>query len=106
MIDIFLEQAERQAINTTIQGTAADIVKKSTILVEQKFEETFSDNKRRPKLVLQLHDELLYEVPAKQLTITAEILKTVLEESVQLAVPFPVKLKCGPSWGELTELTT
>lgn len=57
----------------------------------------------KPKLVLHLHDELLYEVPVKHLTNVAKIVKKCMEESVNLSIPLPVKLKTGPSWGQLKE---
>lgn len=100
----FLGHAERQAINTTIQGSAADIAKKAMIVIESNIQEKFKSSKNRPKLVLHLHDELLYEVPSKYLSAAAKILKKSMEECVNLSIPFPVKLKSGPSWGEMVEL--
>lgn len=94
-----LEQAERQAVNTTIQGSAADIAKNAMILIEKNIDMF----KKRPKLVLQLHDELIYDVPIKHQNNFARILKNCMENSVKLSVPFPVKLKAGLSWGTLEE---
>lgn len=99
------KQAERQAVNTTVQGSAADIAKKAMVLIERNIEEKFRMSRKKPKLVLHLHDELLYEVPSKYLMVTAKILKKNMEQSVGLSVPFPVKLKTGPSWGEMKELS-
>nr|CAI5843934.1 unnamed protein product [Callosobruchus analis] len=103
-------QAERQAVNSVVQGSAADIAKKAMITVQREFQKAFRSSKAAggiPKLVLQLHDELLYEVPAtdKHLRQAASILKTGMERSVRLSVPFPVKLKTGPNWAELVEYT-
>ncbi|RZC40268.1 DNA polymerase theta, partial [Asbolus verrucosus] len=92
-------QAERQAVNTTIQGSAADVVKNTMVELEKKC----SSMKELPNLVLHLHDELLYEVPKNSLKAFALTLKKTMEESVKLSIPFPVKLKSGPSWGQLTE---
>lgn len=95
-------QAERQAINTMIQGSAADIAKNAMVLVERNFaNETI---KPVPRLVLHLHDELLYEVPSVHVRKAALILKRAMEQSVKLSISFPVKLKSGLSWGEMVEL--
>ncbi|XP_034941066.1 DNA polymerase theta [Chelonus insularis] len=116
-------QAERQAINTKIQGSAADIAKKAMILVDEKIRAAFEgmpmvlpDEPLKRKLrrsqdflprgaylVLQLHDELLYEVNATDLNLVARIVKESMEQAHPLSVPLPVKIKSGPAWGDLTE---
>lgn len=98
----FLEQAERQAINTTIQGSAADIAKNAMVVINAKIKENNLFGK--VKLVLQLHDELIYEVSLRYKENFAKILKDSMENSVQLSIPFPVKLKSGDSWGTLKEV--
>lgn len=55
-------------------------------------------------LVLHLHDELLYEVRTADMKNFVRFLKQTMEESINLSIPFPVKVKAGPSWGELSEL--
>ncbi|KAF5305477.1 hypothetical protein FQA39_LY01568 [Lamprigera yunnana] len=97
-------QAERQAVNTTIQGSAADLTKLAMTVIESRFHTKYRRTKNLPKLVLHLHDELLYEVHGKYLLKTAKILKQAMEESVRLSIPFPVKLKSGESWGTMKEL--
>lgn len=101
---MFLDQAERQAVNSTIQGSAADIAKKAMIIVERNIQEKFKASKKRPKLVLHLHDELIYEVPSKYLPTFVRILRRSMETCISLSVPFPVKMKSGPSWGDLKEI--
>lgn len=98
-----LGQAERQAVNTVIQGSAADIAKVAMINSERELQEVFFKTKHKPKLVLHLHDELIYEVPKKYTRKVAKIIKKNMENSVQLSVPFPVKVKTGISWGEMKE---
>lgn len=95
----FIEQAERQAVNTYIQGSAADIAKNAMVAINSNIQKS----KFVAKLVLQLHDELIYEVPLKYKTEFAKILKNSMENSVELSIPFPVKLKSGSSWGALEE---
>lgn len=90
-------------MNTTIQGSAADIAKKAMVVISRRLNDAYQTTPLKPKLVLHLHDELLYEVPSKQLMNVAKIVKKCMEESVNLSIPFPVKLKTGPSWGQLKE---
>lgn len=99
----FVGQAERQAVNTTIQGSAADIAKRAMTIIADRFSKIFRHVPKKPQLVLHLHDELLYEVPSECLELAADILKESMETSVNLSVPFPVKLKSGLSWGTLEE---
>ncbi|KAL0124938.1 hypothetical protein PUN28_006657 [Cardiocondyla obscurior] len=114
-------QAERQAVNTKVQGSAADIVKKAMIGVESKLRSYFPDatmifpdvhTTRRLRsnlqqkggyLVLQLHDELLYEVCVADLKEVAIIIKESMENVCQLTVPLPVKIRVGPAWGDLSD---
>lgn len=95
-----LGQAERQAVNTTIQGSAADLVKRTMIAIDEKC--PFKTD--QVNLVLHLHDELLYEVSTPIMKNFAHFLRQTMEEIINLSIPFPVKVKAGPSWGELTEL--
>lgn len=105
----YIGQAERQAVNTTIQGSAADIAKNAMVLVEDQLQSFYSNNLNsievKTSLVLHLHDELLYEVPYDDLGPISQILKGTMENSVKLSIPFPVKLKTGCSWGELEEFS-
>lgn len=99
-----LDQARRQAVNTTVQGSAADIAKAAMVEIDRQFSSKFELHKDKPKLVLHLHDELLYEVPVKYLTEAARIIKGSMEGAVHLTIPFPVKVKSGMSWGCLEEM--
>lgn len=103
MNKLFAGQAERQAVNTIIQGSAADIAKAAMVNVERELQGIFSKTKFKPKLVLHLHDELIYEVPLKYLRKVSQVVKKNMENSVKLSVPFPVKLKSGNSWGDMKE---
>lgn len=116
-------QAERQAINTKVQGSASDITKKAMVLIDERMRNEFIDmpmvlldlpvkrKLRRSKdtlprggyLVLQLHDELIYEVNENDLPCVAKIIKESMENCCELSVPLPVKVKTGPAWGELKE---
>ncbi|XP_011556029.3 DNA polymerase theta [Plutella xylostella] len=94
--------AERQAVNTTIQGSAADIAKAAMCEIDNRTDGL--DDHNKPRLILQMHDELIYEVPEANKHNFVSILKHVMENTVRLNVPLPVKVKTGPSWGSLTDL--
>ncbi|XP_038223195.1 DNA polymerase theta-like [Zerene cesonia] len=91
--------AERQAVNTTVQGSAADIAKAAMCAIDNR---TYGDIK--PHLVLQMHDELIYEVVEYKKNDFINILKDVMETTVRLNVPLPVKVKSGYTWGALEEI--
>ncbi|XP_073323446.1 DNA polymerase theta [Pagrus major] len=116
--------AERQAVNTTVQGSAADIVKFATVNIQKRLRKTYpaaplshqhthsAGNQRRartPQLrgayfVLQLHDELIYETTEEDLIQVAQIVKREMESAVKLYVKLKAKVKVGPSWGNLQDL--
>lgn len=90
--------AERIAINTPIQGSAADIVKKAMIDVSDELKKT----KSSAKLLLQVHDELILECPDNQEEIdkTILLLKNKMENTVKLDIPLKVSIEYGKNWGE------
>lgn len=90
-------QAERIALNTLIQGSAADVVKTAMLNVDQMIKESHSN----ARLLLQIHDELLFEVPEDEATHFSEQLKTKMEAAVSLAVPLRASVEIGRSWGEI-----
>lgn len=85
------EFAERTAINTPIQGTAADIIKLATIAATQRI----SEQGLGAKLLLQIHDELVFEVPASEIEKTAAVVKEAMEGVMQLDVPLVVNTVVG-----------
>ncbi|XP_065814972.1 DNA polymerase theta isoform X1 [Labrus bergylta] len=113
--------AERQAVNTTVQGSAADIVKLATVNIQKRLRNTYpaaplshqhtsSANivrRSRPRgafFVLQLHDELIYETTEEDLIQVAQIVKREMETAVKLYVKLKAKVKVGPSWGNLQDI--
>ena len=90
--------AERMAINTPVQGSAADIVKKAMIEVDSALKEMNNG----AKLLLQVHDELILECPDEQKTIeeTIALVKDKMENAVKLNVPLRVSIEHGKNWGE------
>ncbi len=95
-------QLERAAINTPIQGSAADLIKKSMIEVEEKIGLAKSlEEKNKVRLLLQVHDELIFELPDKEMVEITEQIKNIMENVIELKVPLVVDRKKGPSWGEM-----
>jgi DNA polymerase-1 len=94
---IVRQEAERSAINTPLQGTAADIIKKAMLEIESGLQGAGLSG----QMLLQLHDELLFEVPQTELPDTARLARRVMEGVVQLKVPLIVDLRVGHNWGEM-----
>lgn len=86
--------AERIARNTPIQGSAADIIKIAMIKVYN----TLKEQGLKTKLILQVHDELILNVPVEELEIVKPILKSCMEEAYTLSVPLKVDMNTGDSW--------
>ncbi|MFH1170373.1 MAG: DNA polymerase [Candidatus Vogelbacteria bacterium] len=92
--------AERMALNAPLQGTAADIVKLAIIRVDERLKkEKLVD---RAHLLLQVHDELLYEIVEKEADQIIPLIKQAMENIVTDPIPFTVKVETGPTWGEMT----
>lgn len=88
---------ERAAINSPIQGTASDIIKLAMI----KIWDNLKTRKLRTKMLLQIHDELLFEVPLEELEYVKELIKEQMEHVVELDVPLVVNISTGKNWAEL-----
>ena len=88
--------SERVAMNAPIQGTAADIIKKAMVLVDQRLQE----KQCKSRIVLQIHDELLLEVEKEELETVKEILVSAMENVVSLPVPLIVEATVGNNWDE------
>jgi DNA polymerase-1 len=87
-------QAERLAVNTVIQGSAADLIKIAMIAIQGRI-----DAEKLPvRMILQVHDELVFELPAAQAQKHAEWIRREMSEAIKLDVPLKVDVNCGPSW--------
>ncbi len=87
--------AERQAINAPLQGGAADVIKRAMIILPAALQTA----KLSARLILQVHDELLFEAPEEEAQATAEIAKVVMQNAVSLSVPLTVETGIGSNWG-------
>ncbi len=91
--------AQRAAINTIVQGGSADIIKKAMI-------DVFTAYRNSPvQMTMQVHDELLFELPQDMLVQTAEHIKSLMQNTVKLRVPLLVTAKAGRNWYELEKLS-
>ena len=88
--------AQRVAVNTPIQGTAADIVKKAMISVYTMLKQKFPES----RMLLQVHDEIIAECPENQAKEVADAIKECMENVVKLSVPLRVSVEVGKRWGE------
>jgi DNA polymerase-1 len=94
------QQAERMAINAPVQGTAADIIKIAMINLDREIRE----RGLKSKMLLQVHDELLFEVPASELKEMASLVCRTMEGAVELSVPIKVEMKYGKNWGDMQSI--
>lgn len=86
--------AERTALNTPIQGTAADIIKTAMVRVHREL----AARGLQSRLLLQVHDELILEVPEDELAAARDLVVAAMEGAADLAVPLRVDVKAGPNW--------
>lgn len=91
--------AERMAVNTPLQGTAADMIKVAMIEVEKMIKKEYSEEEI--KMILQVHDELLFEVKSDKVLEVTEKIKKIMSEIIKLKVPLVVDASVGGNWGEL-----
>jgi DNA polymerase-1 len=89
-------EAERMAINTPIQGTAADLIKMAMINIYQRLNQECS----RSKMLLQVHDELVFEIPEEELDTVVLMIKDKMEGVYALRVPLKVDINIGKNWEE------
>jgi DNA polymerase-1 len=101
--------AERQAVNSVIQGTASDLIKYAMANVDRALCQRWPAHLPAPRLVMQIHDELIYEVSATDpgcLTELTALLHTAMEEEVvnklRLGVPLVVNVHSGEEWGNIS----
>lgn len=92
--------ASRMAMNSPIQGSAADIIKLAMLRVDEALRKAGL----RAELLLQVHDELVLEVPEEELYSTAEVVRHEMENVMQLKVPLVVDVKAGPNWRDCAPL--
>jgi len=88
--------AERLAINTPLQGTAADLIKLAMIEIEKEIKEL----SLKGKMILQIHDELIFEIPDSEIPTFKDLVKEKMEQVIKLDVPIEVHIAVGKNWAE------
>lgn len=88
--------AERTAVNTPIQGTAADLIKLAMINVHA----AFNERSLKAAMLLSVHDELVFEVPPEEMDEVKKLVKEIMEGVWRLKVPLRVNIACGKNWAE------
>jgi DNA polymerase I len=118
-----IAQGERQAVNTIIQGTASDLLKKAMLAVEERLI-CWPNPETKPKIILQIHDELIYEMKLSdaaanadgfgsslpgqlpsEVEIFIQLLSDCMESISGWAVPTPTNIQVGYTWGEMIKYT-
>jgi len=90
------QYAERTAINAPMQGTAADIIKRAMIDVDQWLQENLIDS----KMIMQVHDELVFEVASDQVDTLSEEIRRIMESAADLSIPLLVDIGVGDNWDQ------
>ena len=93
---IIRQAAERTAINTPIQGSAADLIKVAMIRVNQ----ALNEKKLKSAMLLTVHDELVFEVPPDELKVVKRLVKDIMEGVWELKVPLKINIAHGHNWDE------
>jgi len=91
---VLRENAARQALNSPIQGTAADILKRAMIHIDRDI----SDGGLGSRMLLQVHDELVFEVAPRELEVLSQIVRSRMAGAAELTVPLDVQIGTGPNW--------
>ena len=94
--------AERMAINTPLQGTAADIIKVAMIKIQDLADKKYSAGE--VKMLLQVHDELVFEVKENLVEKAVIEIKEIMESVIKLKVPLGVDASAGDNWGEMEKI--
>ena len=84
-------------MNTPLQGSAADIIKLAMLRIHQDLQE----KGLKARLLLQVHDELIFELPTGELETLASLVRCGMENVIELAVPLKVGIETGPNWNDM-----
>ena len=97
---MLVAQAERMAVNTPLQGTAADIMKKAMLAVDGWLRQS----QLPAMMLLQVHDELVFEVEKNDVDVVANGVKEMMESVASFEVPLLVDVEVGKNWGEMESI--
>jgi DNA polymerase-1 len=94
-------RAEREAVNAPIQGSAADIIKLAMLRLPRRLRQ----QGLQTPMLLQVHDELVFECPERSLREAAAAIQDVMQNAYRLFIPLKTDAKCGPNWADMSPLT-
>ncbi len=97
--------AERVAVNTPMQGSAADIIKIAMVRIHESLCGTHGGAPSRTRMILQVHDELLFELPKRELEDAARLVERAMSTAYELRVPLKVDLRTGANWLEMARVS-
>ena len=89
--------AERVAVNMPVQGTGADVIKRAMLQVDA----ALAEREAACRMILSVHDELIFELPEREVPETAALLQAIMPLAIEMIVPLKIELKRGPNWGDL-----
>ena len=92
--------AERMAVNMPVQGTAADVMKRAMLDIDAALRK----QELRSRMLLQVHDELIFEVPDEEVDQLAALLEELMPAALDLVVPLNIEVKSAPNWRDLEPL--
>ena len=92
--------AERTAVNTVIQGSAADLIKRAMLEVDRRLR----SGAMRSRMLLQIHDDLVFEAPDEEIPALAAMVREAMTTALTLDVPLQVDLASGPNWLDVSPL--
>ena len=92
--------AERMAVNMPVQGTAADVMKRAMLEIDQALRQ----RELRSRMLLQVHDELIFETPATEVDDLCALLHELMPVAIEMVVPLQIEVKQGPNWRDLEPL--
>ena len=90
------QQGERMALNAPIQGTSADIIKKAMVEIHKEFKK----NNLKSKMIIQVHDELVFDCLTSEKDIVIKIMTNIMENVCKLNVPLKIDVEYGNNWYE------
>ena len=91
---MIIKQGERMALNAPIQGTSADIIKKAMVEIHA----SLKSQNLKTKMIIQVHDELVFDVPSNELEQIKKLIEEVMENTYKLSVPLKVDIEYGNNW--------
>ncbi len=103
-VQMLVAAAERMAVNMPAQGTAADMMKMAMIAVGKELKNSKTKELKNIKMLLQVHDELVFEVPRADAEKAAKRIKDIMENAVTFEVPLVVDVDVGKNWGEMKRI--